>query len=131
MLWEFQSILCYIIQFKTNFIACFQLLRLTINDSESDISIKQSSSRRGCRWGVAPPAKIFRKKSQRGDQRKFFGLNLEMFLINVSFGPPFEILIEFRQKSLKNYEKKIYAKFWGLHQKSSIKSDEFTPPPEF
>jgi hypothetical protein len=29
-----------------------------------------------------------------------------MFLKNVSFGPPFEISIEFGQKSLKNYPKK-------------------------
>jgi hypothetical protein len=27
-----------------------------------------------------------------------------MFLQNVSFGPPFEISIEFQQKSLKNYD---------------------------
>jgi hypothetical protein len=26
-------------------------------------------------------------------------------------------------------EKKLLKKFWGLHQKLSIKSDEFTPPP--
>jgi hypothetical protein len=81
----------------------------------------------GCRWGVAPPGKNFSKKSQRGDQgeiyppprrffekfkrkpqrgdqRKFFGLNSEMFLKNISFGSPFEISIEFRQKSLKNYD---------------------------
>jgi hypothetical protein len=44
------------------------------------------------------------KKSQSGNQRIFFGLNSEMFLKNVSFGSPFEISIEFRQKSLKNYD---------------------------
>jgi hypothetical protein len=27
-----------------------------------------------------------------------------MLLKNISFGPPFEISIEFRQKSLKNYD---------------------------
>jgi hypothetical protein len=59
----------------------------------------------GCWGGVAPPLeKKFRKKSQRGDQGKIFGLNSETFLKNVSFGPPFEISIEFRQKSFKNYD---------------------------
>jgi hypothetical protein len=54
-----------------------------------------------------------------------------MFLKNVSFGPPFEISIEFRQKSLKNYDfcwKKFLNKIFG--EKLSIKSDEFTPPNE-
>jgi hypothetical protein len=53
------------------------------------------------RRGVAPWENFFRKISQMGNQRKFFELNLEMFLKNFSFGPPFEISIEFRQKSLK------------------------------
>jgi hypothetical protein len=54
-----------------------------------------------------------------------------MFPKNVSFGPPFTISIKFRQKSLKIMifvEKKFLTKFWGLHQKLSIKYDEFTPP---
>jgi hypothetical protein len=46
----------------------------------------------------------FKRKPQRGDQRIFFGLNLEMSLKIVSFSPPFEISIEFLQKSLKNYD---------------------------
>jgi hypothetical protein len=47
---------------------------------------------------------LSREKPSRGDQRKFFVLNSEMFLKNISFGPPFEISIEFRQKSLKIYD---------------------------
>jgi hypothetical protein len=58
----------------------------------------------GTKVKIYPPPSIFKKfkrKPQRGEQRKFFGLNSEMFLKNVSFGPPFEISIEFQQKSLK------------------------------
>jgi hypothetical protein len=43
-----------------------------------------------------------------------------MFLKNVSFGPPFEISIEFRQKSLKIMifvEKKILNKIFGSSPK--------------
>jgi hypothetical protein len=54
-----------------------------------------------------------------------------MQLYAVSFDPPFEISIEFRQKSLKNYDfcrkKKFSTKFWDLREKLSIKSDEFPP----
>jgi hypothetical protein len=50
-------------------------------------------------WCSPPLEKFSCKKSQRGDQRKFFELNSEMFLKNISFGPLFEISIEFRQKS--------------------------------
>jgi hypothetical protein len=59
---------------------------------------------RGGVGGVAPPGKKISEKTQRGDQGKIFGLNSETFLKNVSFGPPFEISIEFRQKSFKNYD---------------------------
>jgi hypothetical protein len=56
-----------------------------------------------------------------------------MFSSNVSFGPPFEISVEFRQKSLKFLifvEKKFSIQnFWGLRQKLSIKSDELLPLP--
>jgi hypothetical protein len=52
---------------------------------------------------------------------------------NVSFGPPFQISIEFWQKSLEIMifveKKNFLTKFWGLRQKLSIKSDEFTPGP--
>ncbi len=44
-----------------------------------------------------------------------------MFLKNVSFGPPFEISIEFRQKSLKNYDfckKKIFLTILGTSPKN-------------
>jgi hypothetical protein len=73
--------------------------------------------------GCSPPGKKF----QRGDQGKnlhspleflrnlrenlkggtkgnFLDYFLEMFLKNVSFAPPFEISIEFRQKFFKNYD---------------------------
>jgi hypothetical protein len=55
-----------------------------------------------------------------------------MFLKNVSFGSPFEISIEFRQKSLKNYdfvEKNFKQNFGDFAKKLHIKSDEFTHPP--
>ncbi len=79
--------------------------------------------------------KKFKRKPQRGDQRIFwlesrktlkggpreiFGLNLEMFLKNVSLGAPFEISIEFRQKSLKNCNfcwKKFLNKILGTSPK--------------
>jgi hypothetical protein len=39
-------------------------------------------SPRECRGGVAPPGKIFRKKSQRGDQGKIYPPSLD-FLRNL------------------------------------------------
>jgi hypothetical protein len=44
----------------------------------------EQGSPRGCRWSVAPLEKNFLK--------------------NISFGPPYEISIEFWQKPLKNYD---------------------------
>jgi hypothetical protein len=52
---------------------------------------------------------------------------------NFSFGPPFDILMKIWQ----NFEKIkilitiILLKFWDLVKKFTIKSVEFTPPPEF
>ncbi len=91
---------------------------------------------------MTPPRffKKFKRKPQRGHQRIFwlesrkplkggpkeiFEQNLEMFplvppsrffstQVKISLGPPFEISIEFRQKSLKNYNfywKKILNNF--------------------
>jgi hypothetical protein len=42
---------------------------------------------KGAKVKIYPPSR-FKRKPQRGDQRIFFGLNSEMFLKNVSFGPP-------------------------------------------
>jgi hypothetical protein len=59
-----------------------------------------------------------------------------MFLKNVSFGPPFEISIEFRQKSLKNYDfgwKKIFKQYFGDFAKNCLLNPMSlpTPSPEF
>jgi hypothetical protein len=55
-----------------------------------------------------------------------------MFLKNVSFGPPFEISIKFRQKSLKNYEimlKKNFKQTFGDFAKNCPKNPMSLPLP--
>jgi hypothetical protein len=78
-----------------------------------------------------PLEKFSCKKSQRGDQRIFFGLNSQIFLKIVSFGPPFEISIEFRQKSLKNYDfcwKKNFKQNFGDFAKNCPLNPMSLPP---
>jgi hypothetical protein len=54
-----------------------------------------------------------------------------MFLKNVSFGPPFDISIEFRQKSLKNFfffEKKLKQNFGDLTKNCPLNPMSLPPP---
>jgi hypothetical protein len=63
----------------------------------------------------------------------FFGLNSEIFLKNVFFGHSFEISIEFRQKSFKNYDfcwKKNFKQNFGIFAKNcTLNSMSLSPPP--
>jgi hypothetical protein len=55
-----------------------------------------------------------------------------MFLKNVFFGPSFEISIEFRQKSLKNYDfcwKNNFKQNFGIFAKNCPLNPMSLPPP--